>query len=79
MSRGELAVRLLELEQRFKSYCTLHEAEMVEIRAALDELRGDILSSTPGLRAATNPVCAQSADEGYNPEDGASTSSALAL
>jgi len=38
-----VAFRLLELEQRFESYCTLHEEELREIKATLNQLREDIL------------------------------------
>ncbi|HSJ54620.1 MAG TPA: hypothetical protein VLC52_12850 [Anaerolineae bacterium] len=39
-----LAMRLLELEQRFESYCTLHEEELKEIRSTLNQLRADMLA-----------------------------------
>ena len=38
-----VALRLLELEQRFESYCALHEEELREIKATLNQLREDIL------------------------------------
>jgi len=39
-----LALRLLELEQRFESYCTLHDEELKEIRSTLKHLRADMLA-----------------------------------
>jgi hypothetical protein len=41
---AKLAMRLLELEQRFESYCALHEEELKEIQCTLNQLRADILS-----------------------------------
>jgi phage shock protein A len=41
---SDIALRLLKLEQRFESYCTLHEEELREIKATLGQLRKDILS-----------------------------------
>ena len=41
---SDIALRLLKLEQRFESYCTLHEEELREIKATLSQLRKDILS-----------------------------------
>ena len=40
---NDIALRLLELEQRFEAYCTLHEEELREIKATLNQLREDIL------------------------------------
>jgi hypothetical protein len=40
---NDIALRLLELEQRFAAYCTLHEEELREIKATLNQLREDIL------------------------------------
>ena len=42
-----LATRLLELEQKFESYRTIHEEELREIKATLDQLREDILRNDP--------------------------------
>ncbi len=39
------AMRLLELEQKFESYCTIHDEELKEIKTTLDQLREDILSN----------------------------------
>jgi len=39
-----IALRLLELEQRFDSFCALYEDELREMRVALRRLREDILS-----------------------------------
>ena len=46
---GDIALRLLELEQRFESYCSLHEEELREIKATLSQLRKDILEPSQGL------------------------------
>jgi hypothetical protein len=35
---------LLELEQKFESYCTINEEELKQIKMALEQLREDILS-----------------------------------
>jgi hypothetical protein len=39
------AMRLLELEQKFESYCSIHEVELEEIRTSLVQLRKDILTT----------------------------------
>lgn len=39
-----IAIRILELEQRFESYCSLYEEEMKEIRSMLTEMREELLS-----------------------------------
>jgi hypothetical protein len=39
----DIPFRLLELEQRFESYCTLHEEELAEIKETLRCLREDVL------------------------------------
>lgn len=44
MSIAMLATRLLELEQRFDSYCKLHEEELLEIKATMNQLRENILA-----------------------------------
>lgn len=49
-----LAMRLLELEQKFESYCSIHEEELKEIKTTLDQLREDILKIEQD-RAATTP------------------------
>jgi len=38
-----LALRLVDLQQRFESYVALHEEELREIKATLSEMRRDIL------------------------------------
>jgi hypothetical protein len=45
----DLSLRLLEVEQRFESYCLLHEEELTEIKKILLELREDILKSSRDL------------------------------
>lgn len=63
-----LGLRLLELEQRFESYCTLHEEELKEIRSTLKQLRAEMLalsrdvSAPDDAQAETAPKA--SADEG---------------
>jgi len=47
-----IALRLLQIEQRFESYCTLHEEELREIKATLAQLREDILALHRSLDAA---------------------------
>ena len=49
MNRNEaqaLALRLLELQQRFESYVILHEEELKEIKATLSEMRRDVVLLT---------------------------------
>jgi hypothetical protein len=36
---SSIALRLLQIEQRFESYCTLYEEELREIKVALNQLR----------------------------------------
>jgi len=43
-SVGDIALRLLKLEQKFDSYCALYEDELREMRVALGQLREDLLS-----------------------------------
>ncbi len=50
----DLALRLLELEQRFESYCTLHEEELAEIRSVLLQLREDFLKASRDLETASD-------------------------
>jgi hypothetical protein len=45
-----LAMRLLELQQRFEAYVALHEEEMEEIKVTLKELRKDLLQSSRSAR-----------------------------
>jgi hypothetical protein len=40
---SSIALRLLQIEQRFESYCTLYEEELREIKVALNQLREDVL------------------------------------
>ena len=40
---SSVALRLLQIEQRFESYCTLYEEELREIKVALNQLREDVL------------------------------------
>ena len=44
-----LMFRLLQLEQRFESYCTLHEEELAEIKDTLWQLREAILRLSRNL------------------------------
>lgn len=45
-----LAMRLLELQQRFEAYVALHEEELQEIKVTLKELRKDTLQLSRGAR-----------------------------
>jgi hypothetical protein len=57
----DMAFRLLELEQRFESYCTLHDEELAEIKEALQQLREVILKSGRNLGTdfdESNPAAA---------------------
>lgn len=73
----DMALRLLKLEQRFESYCTLHDEELAEIKETLQQLREDILKSgrNPGTDPDEgNPVAApdysiSEADTAENPPD----------
>ena len=38
-----LALRLIDLQQRFESYVILHEEELREIKATLSEMRRDVI------------------------------------
>jgi hypothetical protein len=38
------AMQLLELEQKFESYCAINEEELKQIKMTLEQLREDILS-----------------------------------
>ena len=40
------ALQLLELEQKFESYCAINEEELKQIRMTLEQLREDILNAT---------------------------------
>ncbi len=56
-----LAMRLLELEHLFESYRAIHEQELNEIKASLEQLREDILSGDkegtipPGIHPINAP------------------------
>ncbi len=50
----DLALRLLELEQRFEAYCMLHEEELAEIRSVLLQLREDLLKASRDLGTASD-------------------------
>ena len=51
-----LALRLLEMEQRFESYCTLHEEELKEIRSTLNQLRTEVLAWSRTLPSPCDPA-----------------------
>jgi hypothetical protein len=56
------ALRLLELEQKFESYCTIHEEELKEIKTILDQLREDILKNSldqPTVSPKKYPVASE--------------------
>ena len=50
-----LALRLMDLQQRFESYVILHEEELREIKSTLSEMRRDILhlSQSPEVQDHT--------------------------
>ncbi|MGC8837204.1 MAG: hypothetical protein ACP5UM_02200 [Anaerolineae bacterium] len=62
-----LALRLLRLEQRFQSYCTLHDEELREIREALQRLREELLAQASS--GAANPHWAGGKEAGHEEED----------
>jgi phage shock protein A len=76
VTTNDVALRLLELEQRFKSYCTLHEEELREIRATLSQLRKDILELHREMEADQPKVVP---DENISREDVPESSSVLTL
>ena len=79
---ADMAFRLLELEQRFESYCALYDEEMNEIRTTLSSLRAQILDTIEESQAAftadedSNAPAARPAED--NP-DRADSDSVLAL
>ena len=40
------AMQLLELQQKFESYCAINEEELKQIKMTLEQLREDILIAT---------------------------------
>jgi hypothetical protein len=48
------AMQLLELEQKFESYCAINEEELKQIKMTLDQLREDILIATQDYPTITN-------------------------
>jgi hypothetical protein len=63
------ALRLLELEQKFESYCTIHEEELKEIKTILDQLREDILRNSldqPIVSPKKYPVSSEITDTSGN-------------
>ncbi len=63
-----LAMRLLELQQRFESYVILHEEELREIKATLREMRRDVLqldhsSGSQGCGRDGTALASQDGDE----------------
>ena len=62
-----LALRLLRLEQRFQSYCVLHDEELREIREALRHLREDLLAQA-SLNAG-KPLLHSDDEEGAGHEE----------
>ena len=75
MTANDVALRLLELEQRFESYCTLHEEELREIEATLSQLRKDILELHREMEVEQQVV----PDENISREDAPENSSVLTL
>ncbi len=48
------AMQLLELEQKFESYCAINEEELKQIKMTLEQLREDILSGNQDYSTITN-------------------------
>ena len=65
-----LMVRLLELEQRFDSYYALHETELEEIKAAMSQLRGNILGLSRELDTELGKSASAPARPGESSEGG---------
>jgi hypothetical protein len=63
-----LALRLLRLEQRFQSYCALHDEELREIREALRHLREDLLAQA-SLNAGRPLLHSDEDEEGAGHEE----------
>lgn len=66
-----LAMRLLELQQRFEAYVALHEEELEEIKVTLKELRKDLLQLTRNAREGAGGQ----ADSDRQSEEGSSSGS----
>lgn len=77
VTTNDVALRLLELEQRFKSYCTLHEEELREIKAILSQLGKDILELHREMEADQQVQVIP--DENISREDAPESSSVLTL
>jgi len=79
---SDVALRLLELEQRFEAYCTLHEEELKEIQATLNQLREDILRLHRDLETDQDDVkdnLVVISNDDVSGEDTSESSSVLAL
>lgn len=71
-----LAMRLLELQQRFEAYVALHEEELREIKVTLKELRKDLLQLS--RNGGIEPIAGDGRDgrgerlasSGANPREG---------
>ncbi|MCJ7435940.1 MAG: hypothetical protein MUO77_20870 [Anaerolineales bacterium] len=48
------AMQLLELEQKFESYCAINEEEVKQIKMMLEQLREDIVSGNQDLPTIAN-------------------------
>ena len=57
MKVDDLSLRLLKLQQRFDSYCALHDEDLAEIRQTLQQLRAELHSYSHGL--GSEPRCEQ--------------------
>ena len=69
---SSIALRLLQIEQRFESYCTLYEEELREIKVALNQLREDVLKLHRSVEADGRydfVVIPETESSEENPED----------
>jgi hypothetical protein len=69
---SSIALRLLQIEQRFESYCTLYEEELREIKVALNQLREDVLKLHRSVEADGKydfVVIPETESSEENPED----------
>ena len=76
---NDISLRLLELEQRFESYCTLHEEELREIKVTLKQLREDILRLGRDLETDQDEGAAAAGRDGVSMESASESSSYLTL
>ncbi len=78
-SASNIALRLLQIEQRFESYCTLHEEELREIRSTLNQLREEVLELQRSVETGDDNPGFATVSEVESSEREQEDSSALAL